>query len=330
LNHEVLHVIMNHKEVLSDYFKIDPKLANIGADMCINSLLMSTGMWNKKSMTKLSMSMVTPKDYNLPELQSSRWYCDQLMGKYLRSSSNSSEFSSNSKMRDHVHTESTDKIVKQDQDRGQLSDEEVLKVQRSFNTEGMYRAVKPIKDFSKYLVSEVVGNYKKQMTFSYHDMYGINSTSLVSNGKILMESPILTEDIGKVSKSKVAIILDVSPSCEAFIPIFISAVEVIEGKFASVDKYLLGNYTRMIDKDKDYKDVVRNTHDCSTRYRDFPDVIDENKYDNIIVFTDGYGNKYSCKHPEKWIWMLHSDCGIKYSFIIPKSKMLILSDYFRF
>jgi hypothetical protein len=45
---------------------------------------------------------------------------------------------------------------------------------------------------------------------------------------------------------------------------------------------------------------------------------------------DGGGDSYSCYHPEKWIWMLHSGWSIDYTYIVPKSKMLILSDYFRF
>lgn len=86
----------------------------------------------------------------------------------------------------------------------------------------------------------------------------------------------------------------------------------------------------MIDKDKDYEEVVKSTQDSSTHYRDFHEVIDEDKYDNILVFTDGGGDSYSCYYPEKWIWMLHSSWSIDYTYIVPKSKMLILSDYFRF
>lgn len=325
--HECLHVFLNHG--VRSMEEKDKMLANVALDVAVNhSLVNNFGFdYEKLESLKDSLCFVNTifKGENISDEENFEFYMSELK----KDPSKAKDFTSIDS-HEFISNEQIKKILENATKNNKISPESLKEFLNKNNkdskkeigdTEWIDEIIckkKKVQARKKWL--QVVNRLiKNHCSLTYQERWGMYDHRRNSiSGLIPSEKILLDNDKQKIN---ILMFLDSSGSCYELAPLFFRASDSIPRDTFNVSLYSFDTSVHHINKDRKIKGGGGTYFRCINEY------IEKNnlKYDLIFIITDGYGGKFSCKKPDKWVWFLST--GYK-SDIPSNSKIHFLKDFY--
>lgn len=336
ISHEIMHIILNHGQRMLYNNNQDIKIQNIAMDICVNEILKCHFNIDEKYAPILKNGVYAEKISK--ELSKER--CYEYYYRFLKqnpeSIPNSLSIDSHEWMKNFSELSNSQKkeIIKNITNtlkKSGMTQYEIKKFLENMRMKYSSTGTQPghlekILDGSESEIKRQTSWQKvlKKIKKVFEEKYNEDDNWILKQRRNFYESDFLIPSneskIEKTKKRHIHIFMDTSGSCGEWAETFMGSSLAFPKDNFELSLYCFDTEVYEIDKQKPHlKGFGGTSFKCISDY--INNKID--KYDCIIVLTDGYGDNAIYKRPNLWHWILTSDF---IDFIPKKSKVYHLED----